>query len=214
MVTTDYTASLQKMRKGYDTGKGQRDLLQSQLTTAQSQLCQAKEDIATWGMSQILLGKVSDFARTQILDRIQNTVSAALYAVFGEGYEFRIAMKTIGNQPAAEWQVVSTYGDQEVAANPEDARGGAVVDIVSIGLRLAMLELLRPRVDGPLLLDEPGKHVSAEYVGNLAYFLQQYARKTGRQVLLITHQSTLADIADASYLVSQKDGISEVTRRG
>jgi DNA repair exonuclease SbcCD ATPase subunit len=205
-----YDSALTAMRTRYNTGIGQRDLLQQQLNDVQAELLQAKQDIVTWEQTQLLLGKVSDYARTQILERIQNTVSAALYAVFGEGYEFRINMRTVGNQAAAEWQVVSQYGDTEVVCSPEDSRGGGIVDVVSLALRLAMLELLRPRVDGPLILDEPAKMVSQTYLPNVAYFLKQYARQTGRQILLVTHADSLAEVADRSYLVTQKDGISEV----
>jgi DNA repair exonuclease SbcCD ATPase subunit len=198
------------MRQQYNTGKGQRDMLQSQLDAAQEQLSQAKADIVTWDAVQILLGKVSEFAREQIVSKISDTVTAALLAVFGDGYEFRINMRTVGNQAAAEWQVVSQYGDTEVACSPEDSRGGGITDIVSLALRLAMLELLRPRVDGPLILDEPCKMVSQTYLPNVAYFLKQYARATGRQIILVTHADQLADIADRSYLVTQTNGISEV----
>ena len=205
-----YTACLQKMRKGYDTGKGQRDLLQGQLTTAQTELTMAKEDIVTWEQSQLLLGKVSDFAKVQMVSHVEGIVSAALFAVFGEGYTFRINLKTIGNQAAAEWQVITNYGGVEVAADPESSHGGGLVDVISIALRLAMLEILRPHVDGPLLCDEPGKHLSSEYAPNLAYFLKQYAAKTGRQVIMVSHSAQLIEAADRSYEVTQKDGISEV----
>lgn len=205
-----YDSALAKMRSRYAAGIGQRDLLKRHLAETQANLQQARQDIQTWEQVQILLGKVSDFARQQILERIEATVTAALLAVFGEGYQFKIAMRAIGAQPAAEWQVISQYGDVEVAANPEDARGGGIVDIVSLALRLAMLELLRPRVDGPLILDEPAKMVSSQYAPNLAYFLKEYAAKTGRQVIMVTHNPQLAEAADRSFLVTQADGISEV----
>jgi DNA repair ATPase RecN len=73
-----------------------------------------------------------------------------------------------------------------------------------------MLEILKPRPEGPVIFDEPAKMVSAEYAGNLAYFLKQYAEKTGRQVMLVTHNPQLAEAADKSYLVTQKDGVSDV----
>jgi len=55
--------------------------------------------------------------------------------------------------------------------------------------------------------------VSREYLPNVAEFLKQYAAKTGRQVLMVTHAEPLADVADVSYRVSQAgDGVSEVDR--
>lgn len=205
-----YETALSRMRSAYAAGVGARDLLQKQLETKEAELTRTREDIAVWEQVQLLFAKVSEYAREQLKSRIEETVTAALVTVFGEGYSFRVNLRTVGGQPAAEWQVISQYGDFEVAASPEDSRGGGITDIVSLALRLAMLELIRPKPGGPVILDEPAKMVSREYLPNLAYFLKQYAARTGRQIILITHAEQLAEAADKSYLVTLKDGISEV----
>jgi DNA repair exonuclease SbcCD ATPase subunit len=210
MMLNCYDSALANMRSHYNNALGQKQLLELQLQDNQNNLGQTRQNLATWEQVQVLFTKVSEYAREQLKTRIEETVTAALTAVFGEGYTFRINMRQLGNQPAAEWQVVSQYGDEEVAASPEDARGGGITDVVSLALRLAMLEILKPRPEGPVLFDEPAKMVSAEYAGNLAYFLKQYAEKTGRQVMLVTHNPQLAEAADKSYLVTQKDGVSDV----
>ena len=209
-----YDAALTNMQSRYNAALGQKQLLEQQLQGKQHNLGQTRQNLATWEQVQVLFTKVSEYAREQLKARIEETVTAALTAVFGEGYTFRVHMRQLGNQPAAEWQVVSQYGDEEVAASPEDARGGGNTDVVSLALRLAMLEILRPRPEGPVIFDEPAKMVSAEYAGNLAYFLKQYAAKTGRQVVMVTHNPQLAEAADKSYLVTQKNGVSEVREIG
>lgn len=214
MMLNCYDSALANMRSHYNNALGQKQLLELQLQDNQNNLGQTRQNLGTWEQVQVLFTKVSEYAREQLKTRIEETVTAALTAVFGEGYTFRINMRQLGNQPAAEWQVVSQYGDEEVAASPEDARGGGITDVVSLALRLAMLEILKPRPEGPVLFDEPAKMVSAEYAGNLAYFLKQYAEKTGRQVMLVTHNPQLAEAADKSYLVTQKDGVSEVREIG
>ncbi|MDQ7789982.1 MAG: ATP-binding protein [Candidatus Desulforudaceae bacterium] len=206
-----YESHLNKMQSTYAAGVGARDLLRQQLADKQADLAQARSDIEVWEQVQILFSKTSEFARQQITAHIENIVTAALVAVFGEGLQFRINIGERGGQPTAEWQVVSQYGEHEVANSPEDARGGGITDVVSLALRLALLELIRPRVEGPVLFDEPAKMVSKEYAGNLAYFLRQYAQKAGRQVVIITHNAQLADAADKTYLVRQTDGRSEVS---
>jgi DNA repair exonuclease SbcCD ATPase subunit len=200
------------MQSAYNAGVGARDLLRRQLAAKQMALTEARSDIEVWEQVQILLSKAAEYARQQITSHIEAVVTAALVAVFGEGFSFRIVIGDRGGQPTAEWRVISQYGDAEVSANPEDARGGGITDVVSLALRLAMLELIRPRVEGPVLFDEPGKHVSSEFVSNMAYFLRQYAGKTGRQVILITHQKTLSEIAHVRYQVSQSNGASVVSR--
>jgi DNA repair exonuclease SbcCD ATPase subunit len=214
MMLNCYDSALTNMQSHYNAALGQKQLLEQQLQGKQDNLDQTRQNLTTWEQVQVLFTKVSEYAREQLKARIEETVTAALTAVFGEGYTFRINMRQLGNQPAAEWQVVSQYGDTEVAASPEDARGGGITDVVSLALRLAMLEILKPRPEGPVIFDEPAKMVSAEYAGNLAYFLKQYAEKTERQVVMVTHNPQLAEAADKSYLVTQKDGVSEVREIG
>ena len=95
---------------------------------------------------QILLSKASEFARQQLKTRIEQTVTAALAAIFNDStMKFEIEMSTIGGKPAADWRVVSCYeipakaGDEDVklsaytvVASPEDAKGGGVTDVVSL----------------------------------------------------------------------------------
>ena len=206
---------LSELRSRYNKAIGQKEMLEQQKADTDTALQQARQDVALWRDVQTLFSKVSEFARAQLKARIEETVSAALQAVFErDDMRFEIEIKTSDGQPAASWQVVSMYGDTSVAGDPESSRGGGVSDVVSLALRLALLELSRPRVEGPVLLDEVGKHISAQYAPNVAQFLKQYAQKTGRQIILVTHVNALAEVADVSYRVSQENGVSEVTRYG
>ncbi|MGE5592371.1 MAG: hypothetical protein ACM3X3_01645 [Betaproteobacteria bacterium] len=205
---------LSEMRSKYEQGRGQLELLQRQQAEKESALTVARHDLEIWRQVQILFAKSSEFAREQLKRRIEETVTAALQAVFmDDSLRFQVAIRTLGNQPAADWEVVSRYGDTEIANSPEDARGGGIVDVVSIALRLAMMELSRPKPGGPVILDEPGKHVSAEYAPNLAFFLRSYAEKTGRQIIMVTHNEALAEVADKAFRVTKNaEGVSGVAQ--
>ncbi len=211
---TRYEAALASMRSRYEQGKGQLALLQRQRTEKAEALGKTQADVDLWRKVQILLTKTSDYARRQLVERIEQTVTAALRTVLADdALRFEVELREVGGRPSAEWRVVSHYGEVEVANNPEDARGGGIVDIVSLALRLALLELSRPRPEGPVILDEPAKMVSAEYAENLAFFLRSYAQQTGRQFIVVTHNQILAGAGDLAYQVTKNElGVSEVTR--
>ena len=201
------------MRSRYNQALGQLQMKQQERDKKQNELIQVKKDIEVWQQVQTLFSKVSEFARAQLKARIEETVTAALQAVFErDDIAFEIEMRTVNNQPSASWSISSIYGDTEVKADPESAHGGGYVDIVSLALRLSLLELARPKPQGAILLDEPAKMVSREYLPNLAQFLKQYLIQTGRQGIMITHAEPLAEVADVSYRVRQENGASEVTR--
>ncbi len=212
-------SELAALRDRYSQAQGQRDLLINQRREKEQQLTAAQADIELWRDVQVLLSKASEFAREQLKTRIEQTVTAALAAIFADSsMKFEIEMGNIGGRPSADWRVVSCYGDigsenqVSVVASPEDAKGGGVTDVVSLALRLALLELSRPKPGGPVLFDEPGKMISKEYLPSVADFLKQYAAKTGRQIIMVTHHEVLADVADVGYVVKQENGVSEVTR--
>mgnify|MGYP000968888227 CR=1 FL=1 len=211
---TRYEAALATWRSQYEQGRGQLALLQAQRDETAAALETVTKNRDLWQKVSLLLTKVSDYARRQLVERIEATVTAALQAVLEDNrYRFVVEIRELGGRPSAEWKVVSPYTEGvELCAGIEDAHGGGLSDVVSLALRLALLELSTPRPEGPIILDEIGKHVSACYRENLAYFLKTYAQKTGRQVLLITHAEELADCGDLTYRVTQTDGISEVTQ--
>ncbi len=206
-------SNLTVLRTRYQQDSGALELLKKQQAEKEQKLTDAQKDVETWQQVQTLFTKVSGFAREQLKSRIEETVTAALQAVFcDDRIQFNIEIRTLNDKPAADWTVISHYGDVPVATNPEDGRGGGIADVVSLALRLALLELARPKPDGPIILDEPGKMISREYLPNVAEFLKQYLQKTGRQGIMITHAEALADVADVSYRVSQANGVSEVSR--
>lgn len=205
---------LAAIKKDYDQAIGARDLVAKELENAETDLAEAQADIRRWEMEQALLTESSEFARLQTVSHIEQITTAGLQTVFTdeENIGFKVKMRKIGDTtPAADWRIVDKSGEYDIENDPEDADGGGVSDVVSLALRSALLELFK--AEGPVFFDESGKHVSAEYSKNLAYFIKAYAEKTGRQVINITHNRALADVANRSYLCIKKDGISEVTEQ-
>jgi len=86
-----------------------------------------------------------------------------------------------------------------------------VIDIISLAIRIAMLECSNLEIKGPIILDEPAKHVSDDYITHVAEFLKQVTHMFQRQVIMVTHNRHLSEMADRWYRVEMKDGISVVT---
>ena len=131
--------------------------------------------------------------------------------VFGPNLEFAIELSELRGKTSAEFYVISIYGDERIKTKPQDARGGGVVDVISLALRIAVIQSTDMYKEGPLILDEPAKHVSSEYIGNVAQFLKQISDIFNRQVIMVTHNQHLSEIADLAYKIELKDGVSVVT---
>lgn len=158
-----------------------------------------------------LFQKTSEFARNQAKTQIENLVTKCLQYIFESNVKFTIEIEDLRNKANAEFYVIDETEDLQIKTKPELSRGGGVVDIVSLALRIAFLEIHKPKIEGPLILDEPAKHVSQEYISNVAEFLKQSSDMFNRQIIIITHDSYLSSLSDKSYKVNLVDTISVVS---
>ncbi|WP_332690388.1 ATP-binding protein [Halalkalibacter lacteus] len=189
-----------------------RNLLQEQLAEKMKELDSYFETIDTYEKARVLLQQSAEYAREQAKQQIEALVTNALQYVFGPLFSFQIELEEHGNKAVAEFYVVSEYEGVKVKTRPQDSRGGGVVDIVTLALRVALIETVQPKRVGPLLLDEPGKHVSGDYVLYLYEFLKSLSTMFNRQIIMITHNYHLAQSGDLAYEITIKDGVSEVTK--
>lgn len=197
------SADLRTARDKVNGQLAKRELLEKQREAAVQKKVEAENQLGVFGMVQVLLQKTSDYARQQVKTRIEDVVSEALNVVFGGSHKFLIDLSLRGNQPITEYYLNdgSTLTKLE---KPDYDRGGGKVDIIALALRLAVGEM--EGIDGPLFLDEVGKHVSKEYAPAVAYFLKEYSANFGRQIILITHNADLAEIGEISLSVKRSAG--------
>jgi DNA repair exonuclease SbcCD ATPase subunit len=192
--------------------KGQQKRLLQEREACAAQLAALQEQSQVFEQVAVLLQQTSEHARKQAREQIEMLVTNTLRSVFGPDYAFRIELSERAGRPEAEFYVVSRYGGEKLETRPQDARGGGVVDVVALGLRIAMLETYRPRLEGPLILDEPAKHVSDEYIQATAQFLKMVSQFFNRQVIMVTHNTYLAETAEVAYQVTLRDQQSVVTQ--
>ncbi|RDV83244.1 ATP-binding protein [Ammonifex thiophilus] len=185
------------------------DRLKQELEEKKRELaaCREKEEVLGRAREIFLLAANSAYEHAR--KALEKAVTSALQAVFGPEISFAIELATRREQQEADFFVISTYGGtQPVKTEPTEARGGGVVDVISLSLRSALLE--HSRLPGILVLDEPGKHVSEEYARQLGEWLRTFSQETGRQILLVTHSDSLAEAGELVYRVEMPQGESRV----
>ncbi|HHW40867.1 MAG TPA: ATP-binding protein [Syntrophomonadaceae bacterium] len=206
-------SSLDRVKALYHRQRGEQSALLQEIDAREKRLEEVREEAECLEKVRLLLMEAARHAREQGRQQVEYLVTQALQFVFGGDMEFKVVVEDKRDRPEAEFYVCSTYGgDFRVETTPQDARGGGVVDVISLALRLALLHAFRPPVGGPVILDEPGKHVSEEFSPQVAQFLKSYSQSLGRQIIMVSHNQHLADSADIAYLVEMHQGISSVRR--
>lgn len=152
----------------------------------------------------LLLQRTSEFARNQAKIQIETLVTNCLQYIFESNIEFKIEIEELYGKPNAEFFVITKEDNTIIKTKPEQSRGGGVVDIISLALRIAFLQVHKPKIEGPLILDEPAKHVSEEYIFNVADFLLRTSEMFDRQIIMVTHNNHLSSIGTNAYRISLK----------
>ncbi len=186
--------SLDRVKAVYHRQRGEERMLLQEKETREKRLAEVKDSAECLERVRLLLQEAASHAREQGRRQVEFMVTQALQFVFGGDLDFKVVVEEKRDRPEAEFYVCSSYGgDLRVETAPQDARGGGVVDVISLALRLALLQAFRPPVGGPVILDEPAKHVSEEFSPQVAQFLKSFSQSLGRQVIMVSHNQHLAD---------------------
>lgn len=191
---------------------GKKEIIEEQLENKKKISREISNEVDLLSKVSALLHKTSEYAREQAKVQVETLVTKCLQYVFETNIEFIIEIDEQRGKSAADFYVVNTSDDIVLKTKPELSRGGGVVDIVSLALRIAFLQTHKPKIQGPLILDEPAKHVSDEYIYNVSEFLKQSSDLFDRQIIMVTHNKHLSSIASNAYKVELKNSVSEVAK--
>lgn len=157
-----------------------------------------------------VLQTLSASQKLKACELLEGLCTSAIQYSFSPDHEIKVSIKETGKRSVIDVKIMNTQTGYE--EDIMDQNGGGVVDIVSTALRLIALQTYEPVIDGPIILDEPTKMVSSEYIPTLAEFLKSAGKDFGRQIILITHNEYLASIADEIVSFSKNNvGDSEIT---
>ena len=203
--------AIQQARAHVERRIGEADRLHRDRDAVEAKLAVNRQTLTDFEEVVLLLQRTATTARETACQQIELLVTQFLRAVFGPDYSFRIDMTERAGRAEADFYVLSEYEGQLLKTRPQDARGGGVVDVISLGLRIAMLQTYRPALAGPLLADEPAKHVSEDLIQAVAHLLKMVSDEFKRQIIMVTHSEELMEAADRVFKVQIHSGRSHVT---
>ncbi len=173
-----------------------------------------EDDIQVLREACRLLAQSSASVRESARRDVEEFVNNTLRFIFGPELTFKIGFAKRDQKIVAEFSILSSSGAVPLEGMLQESQGAGIVDVVSLALRIAFLEGHQPRLPGPLLLDEPVKHLSDQYALGLSRFLKTVADSFGRQIVMATHDQHLTAAADMLYVFERREGETFVHSRG
>lgn len=192
----------------YAARKSAYDTLNHEYEKVKNQRIALEEYVEKLSKVQQLFQMTAAFAREQSKVHIENMVTSCLRVVFPQEIRFIIEMAESNRRMHANFFIEDRIGGEVHQFPPQEARGGGMVDVISLALRISFLLRATPPLEKILILDEPAKHVSEDYIHNVAELLLQIAQEFSMQVVLVTHNRHLAYMGERVYEVSGEEGIS------
>lgn len=184
---------IQKRADTYNQKLALKTQVQEDITKYQARLYFLDKEIEECDKAVIMLTSISLEAKRSITMFLEDLVTDALQYISQGQYSFKIDIE----EKKCEFYIVEAVDGVISKQRPQDSCGGGFIDIISTTLRYAYLNLYNnPELMGPIILDEPGKMVSADMSIRFGEFIKKLGEEFERQTIMITHNDNLTNIAD------------------
>lgn len=175
--------------------KGEYNTLKDQQEKSDILINTLKKDEETYTKAVELLSLVQQVTRDKIKEGFETIVTHALNYIFeSDKYSFHLVFGRRGNLQELDFAVKTPEKDE--ALNPLDTDAGGILNIISFALRIVLMEVATPRINGFIISDESFANLSENHIEKASQFLKEINKKMGRQIIAISHQEKMLESAD------------------
>lgn len=177
--------------------EGKRNLLIDQKADYAQQLEKQKKVLYHLEKAQALIQEVAKKTQEQLKYHIEDVVQLAIDSIFPDSYEFFLEFSTKYGKTEANLVF-------EQLGYPVDIlkqAGGGVVDIASLGLRIACWSI--SKTDNVLILDEPVARIQPAELQEQAWeVIKELSRRLNLQFIVVSNST---NNGEAIHLIADKE---------
>jgi DNA repair exonuclease SbcCD ATPase subunit len=185
----------------------EQNLLLRQYDLCKNKLEKDQSEILDMIEARNIVSEAARITQQQFKLLVEELVTSAINAVFpNKDYKFVMQFVLQNNRPQINLLVQDGENEPYV---PKDEQGGGLLDIISFALRVVLWSLEKPRSRNTLIMDEPFR-----WTGNLtelaANMMKEISKKLELQIIMVTHDERLMEIADKSWICKKEKELSVV----
>lgn len=202
------SSTVRQLRSWIDGKKGEKELLLSQEKEVAERIENLLSLVSKLDKARWVIGEVARITQARFKDYVEPIITMALNAVYHED-NMKFIMEFAINRNQPECALIVQEGDREPLSPKEDELGGGVIDTLSFALRVVLWSLENPRTRAVFFLDEPmknvgmGKDILLQRAGEM---MKNISNQLHFQLIIISHEAELSDIADRAWEFSKEDG--------
>jgi DNA repair exonuclease SbcCD ATPase subunit len=198
--------TIQLLRNKLERQKGQLQQVEKTFTVLKDELRDKKRSLIRHEQAREIIRTVGLETQKSLQFHIEDITSLALEAVFDNPYKLEVDFVQRRNKTECDLYFVRD-GER---VDPLTASGGGAVDVAAFALRIASWSMAQPHSRNTIILDEPLRFLSVDLQEKASTMIKEVSDKLGIQMILVTHNDTLASFADRVFNVSIKKGVSKV----
>lgn len=191
--------SLAEKKSELDSLQGEISFIEKTIQEKEFNIEQIKKDRQTVLKAVELLTLIQKATREKTKQEFESIVTHALRYVLNEDYKLQLEFGKRGNLPELNLNISSPSCQEFI--DPNDSESGGVIDLVSLALRLVLIEITTPKIEGFIVLDETFKHLSKDFLDNAILFLKEINKKLNRQIIFVSHIEEFINNADYSIRI-------------
>ena len=181
--------------------QGEYKTLLNQQNNSEILIDKLKTDEETYTKAVELLSLVQQVTRDKIKQGFETIVTHALNYIYeSDKYSFHLEFSRRGNLQELNLAVQTPEKPESLDLLKTDA--GGTKNIVSLALRIVLMEVASPKINGFIISDESFANLSEKYRERASEFLKEINQKMGRQIIAISHQPEM--LASADKLIEVK----------
>ncbi len=174
---------------------GKFNILDNQVTELEEDIEDLKETKELETKAVELINLAQKVTREKTRAQFEKLVTYTIQYIFEDDrFQFALEFDRRGSMGTLYFNLKTP--ELQEKANILDTDSGGLISIVSLALRLVIIESLQPKNTGFLLFDESFEGLSEDYLSKAGQFLSTISKKLNRQIIMITHQESLKTFAD------------------
>ncbi|MBD3261260.1 MAG: hypothetical protein GF334_06180 [Candidatus Altiarchaeales archaeon] len=185
--------------------EGMRETKRAQREAALQKVTSLQEEADLLDKTEKVLKHLIDKLAKKDLSQMDRLVTYGLKSVFPDiDVRFESDLEEHGKK--VKIRLSTIFGENTV-----DEESKCSIDVIeSLLLRLVCIQKLKR---APILfLDEAFGAVDSDYITNVSGLVSELAHKLGMDILLVTHNSALADAADSNYRINRRNNKTSIER--
>ena len=191
----------EKIIDKFNNLKNHNNKLIEQIKTNQSSLALLEESLS-------LLYQFNDWLNSMIKEKIETIANAALQNIFPDK-QMSFMLESRPTKRGVYYDLyIKTNG---VITELYEAKGGGVLDVINMCLRITYVNKLKGRIRQTIVLDEPFKNLDAERVTYASNWLKKVSETFNIQFIIITHiPSLILTVDDGAFEIQYNNGCSKL----